>query len=163
MPTSTTRVASAARRRFGRALALLPWLGSVALARDAYADPLRTWPLRIRGHDLSVELADTPDARRTGLMFRRSLDENRGMLFTYDAPGLHAMWMRNTLIPLSVAFVDAAGRIVNIEDMEPQTETPHAAAAPATWSLEVNRGWFRRRGIRAGDRVEGLDALPVNR
>lgn len=154
---------SSSRRRLVHALAVATLSIAGPMSRRAHADPLRTWPLRIRGHDLSVELADTPESRRTGLMFRRSLDDGRGMLFTYETPGLHAMWMRNTYIPLSVAFVDAAARIVNIEDMEPQTETPHAAIAPASWSIEVNRGWFRRRGIRAGDRVEGLDALPVQR
>jgi uncharacterized protein len=154
---------SPSRRRLLRSAFGLAWGAAVFVARPTSADPLRTWPIRIRGHELAVELADTPEARRAGLMFRRSLDEHRGMLFTYDTPGLHAMWMKNTLIPLSVAFIDADARIINIEDMEPQTETAHAARAPASWSLEVNRGWFRRRGIRPGDRIEGLDALPLNR
>jgi uncharacterized membrane protein (UPF0127 family) len=147
-----------------RALRVLCGAGGIAASWIAnplgLADPLRTWPLRIRGHEIVVELADSPESRRTGLMHRRSLDESRGMLFTYDQPGLHAMWMRNTHVPLSVAFIDAGGRVINIEDMEPLTETPHAAAAPASFSLEVNRGWFRKRGIRPGDRVEGLQALP---
>lgn len=120
------------------------------------ADPLLTFPLRIGRHELRVELADTPDTRRTGLMFRRRLPEDGGMLFVFEAPSPQAMWMKNTLIPLSVAFVGADGRILNIEDMQPRTETPHPSAGDALYAIETNLGWFGKRGIRAGDRVEGL-------
>jgi uncharacterized membrane protein (UPF0127 family) len=78
------------------------------------------------------------------------------MLFVYEQPGLHGMWMKNTLVPLSVAFLDADGRILNIEDMDPQTETVHTARSAAHWALEMNRGWFAKRGIRRGDKVDGL-------
>lgn len=134
--------------------------GAATSASVARADPLLTYPLKIRGHELRVELANTDETRRTGLMFRRALAENSGMLFVYEAPGRHAMWMKNTLIPLSVAFLDRDGRILNIEDMEPLTETTHASAGEAWYSLETNRGWFARRGIRPGDRVEGVKGMP---
>jgi len=127
------------------------------------ADPLFTFPLEIRGHTLRVEVASTESERRLGLMHRRSLGEDQGMVFTYDKPGPQAMWMRNTLIPLSVAFVGADGRILNIEDMQPLTEEVHASKGNAAWSIEANVGWFRKRGIRPGDRVKGLAALPANR
>jgi hypothetical protein len=105
-------------------------------------------------------VANTEDTRRTGLMFRDALAENQGMLFVYETQGRHAMWMKNTLIPLSVAFIDRSGRIINIEDMQPQTEDAHGARANAAFSLETNQGWFKRRGIKAGDRVQGLERVP---
>lgn len=138
----------------GLAAALIPASG------PGRADPLLTYPLKIKGHALRAELANTEETRRTGLMHRRSMAESQGMLFIYEQPGLHAMWMKNTLIPLSVAFLDRDGRIINIEDMEPQTLDAHGAAAAASYSLEMNRGWFAKRGIRPGDRVEGLKTIP---
>ena len=147
-----------------RALACLGALaGGLLLPGPTRADPLFTFPLKIRGHALRVELADTDESRRTGLMHRRSLAENQGMLFVYEQPGLHAMWMKNTLIPLSVAFIDRDGRIINIEDMAPQTLDTHGARAEASYSLEVNQGWFVKRGIKPGDRVEGIGAIVKSR
>ncbi len=124
------------------------------------SDPLLTYPLKIKGHAIRVEVANTEDTRRTGLMFRETLPENQGMLFVYETQGRHAMWMKNTLIPLSVAFIDRSGRIINIEDMQPQTEDAHGARASAAYSLETNQGWFKKRGIKAGDRVQGLERVP---
>jgi uncharacterized protein len=131
-----------------------------ALCALGRADPLLTYPLKIKGHPLRVEVANTPETRRTGLMLREAMPENQGMLFVYEAAGRHAMWMKNTLIPLSVAFIDRSGRIINIEDMQPRTEDSHPALAPAAYALEVNQGWFRKRGIKSGDRVEGLERVP---
>jgi uncharacterized protein len=132
----------------------------LALPSTARADPLFTYPLKIKGHAIRVEVANTPQTRQTGLMFRNNLSESQGMVFVYEAEDRHAMWMKNTLIPLSVAFIDRHGRIINIEDMEPQTEDTHMAAAPAAYSLEMNQGWFKKRGIKKGDLVQGLDRLP---
>jgi len=138
-------------------------LGCVALAAvwpaGGLADPLLTFPVRIKGHTLRVELADTPETRRTGLMNRRQLGADSGMLFVFDAASPQAMWMKNTLIPLSVAFVGADGRILNIEDMQPLTEDAHPSAGPAMYAVETNLGWFRKHGIKAGDRIEGLQAI----
>lgn len=159
-----TPITSSLRRSLARraVVAVLVGMatGVACLSLAARADPLLTYPLKIRGHELRVELANTDQTRRTGLMFRRSLAQNSGMLFVYDAPGRHAMWMKNTLVPLSVAFIDRDGRILNVEDMEPLTETAHASAGEAWYSLETNRGWFARHGIQPGDRVEGLKAIP---
>jgi len=124
------------------------------------ADPLLTYPLRVKGHSIRAEVANTDESRRTGLMYRDSLAENQGMLFVYEEPGRHAMWMKNTLIPLSVAFIDGSGRIINIEDMLPQTEDAHSAKASAAFSLEMNRGWFAKRGVKPGDRIQGLERVP---
>jgi uncharacterized membrane protein (UPF0127 family) len=142
---------------------LLTVLIGLFLAAPAVADPLLTFPISIRGQILRVEVAATEADRRIGLMHRRSLGANQGMVFTYDKPGPQAMWMKNTLIPLSVAFVGKDSRILNIEDMQPLTEVAHGSLGDAAWSIEANLGWFRKHGIRPGDRVEGLSALPRNR
>src|SRR5262245_23382786 len=144
----------------------IPWLILLACALatvlklgTATADPLLTYPLKIRGHEIRAELAHTEATRRQGLMHRERLAENGGMIFVYPVPEMTAMWMKNTPVPLSVAFIDARGRILNIEDMQPLTEDAHASRGPAAYSLEMNRGWFAKRGIKAGDRVEGLGGL----
>jgi len=136
---------------------------ALCLAGQAAADPLLTYALRIKGHALRAELANDDETRQTGLMYRERMPETAGMLFVYEAEGRHAMWMKNTLIPLSVAFIDRRGQIINIEDMAPQTEEAHAARAPAAYALEVNQGWFKKYGIKAGDRVEGLEKVPKSR
>ena len=104
----------------------------------------------------SIEIADDAGERERGLMFRDDLPENHGMLFVFERPERLSFWMRNTFIPLSIAFIAADGRIVNIEDMAPQTETSHWSRGPALYALEMRRGWFAERGIRDGDAVEGL-------
>jgi uncharacterized membrane protein (UPF0127 family) len=119
--------------------------------------------LTISGHKITAEVASTDAERSQGLMHRRMLPENRGMLFIFPEPALHAMWMVNTYVPLSVAFLDASGVIINIEDMTPHTQTPHGAARAAKYALEANRGWFKRRAIHAGARVEGLERAPPAR
>lgn len=119
--------------------------------------------LQLSGHKLAAEVASTEAERSRGLMHRRMLPENRGMLFVFPQSALHAMWMVNTYVPLSVAFLDAEGVIINIEDMTPLTQTPHPASRPAKYALEANRGWFSKRGIQAGARVEGLDRAPPAR
>ena len=94
-----------------------------------------------------------------GLMQRRSMAPNHGMLFVFTEAQRHCMWMKNTLLPLSVAFMDAEGRILNIEDMQPQTETNHCAAKPARFALEMNLGWFKQKGFGPGTRIVGADKL----
>jgi len=138
------------------------FLGATLLlcSAAAHADPLLTYPLTIKGHTLRAELARTEDEKRTGLMFRKQLPENSAMLFVYEREGAWAMWMKNTYVPLSVAFIDRHGVIVNIEDMQPLTEDSHQAAGPVKYALEVNQGWFAKRGIKRGDRVEGLGKVP---
>ena len=123
----------------------------------ATADPaLKTTQLRIGAHALKVEVAASDPQREKGLMFRKTLGKNDGMLFIFDDPGYHSMWMKNTLIPLSVAFLDGDGRILNIEDMEPHTLDAHTAAGPARYALETNKGWYAERRIKPGDKVAGL-------
>jgi hypothetical protein len=94
-----------------------------------------------------------------GLMNRRSLAQNAGMIFVFDEAGIHCMWMKNTLVPLSVAFLGEDGAIINIADMAPHSEQSHCAARPARYALEMNRGWFAERGIKPGARLRGLEGL----
>lgn len=114
----------------------------------------------VNGHQLTAEVARTDPDRARGLMYRRMLPENRGMLFIFTDVQLHSMWMMNTYIPLSVAFLDANGVIINIADMEPHTRTAHGATSPARYALETNLGWFKMRGIKPGAKVEGLAQAP---
>jgi uncharacterized membrane protein (UPF0127 family) len=110
-------------------------------------------------HLIRAEVADRDATRSLGLMHRTSLPPNGGMLFVFDESAVHCMWMKNTLLPLSVAFLDEGGAIVNIADMQPLDESTHCAARPARYALEMTQGWFAERGIRAGMRLRGLDQL----
>jgi uncharacterized membrane protein (UPF0127 family) len=110
-------------------------------------------------HLIHAEVAADMATRSRGLMFRKSLAPNAGMVFVFDDASQHCMWMKNTLIPLSVAFIDDNGAIINIEDMAPQTEDTHCAARPARYALEMDRGWFASRGIKAGAKLGGIDKL----
>jgi uncharacterized protein len=112
---------------------------------------------------IHAELADNVPARMEGLMYRTSLAPNSGMLFVYEQPAMECMWMKNTLIPLSVAFFDQSGRLLNIEQMQPQTEDSHCAERPASYSLEMEQGWFARNGIGPGAVLLGLDRLKARR
>ena len=96
-------------------------------------------------------------------MYRKSLPANYGMLFVFDRAGQHCMWMRNTLIPLAVAFIDDKGTIINIEEMLPQTENNHCAAKAAKFALEMSGGWFHSKGIASGTVLNGIDKVPAGR
>jgi uncharacterized membrane protein (UPF0127 family) len=110
-------------------------------------------------HLIRAEVAADMGTRSRGLMFRQSLAPNAGMVFVFDEASLHCMWMKNTLIPLSVAFLDERGTIINIENMAPQTEETHCAARPARYALEMDRGWFATRGIKPGTKLGGMEKL----
>jgi hypothetical protein len=110
-------------------------------------------------HLITAEVAASDPSRTRGLMFREFLAPNHGMLFVFDQKAIHCMWMRNTLLPLSVAFVDDDGTIVNIEDMAPRTETSHCARRPVRFALEMEKGWFAKRGIGPGATLAGLPRL----
>jgi uncharacterized protein len=110
---------------------------------------------------LRAELADTESKRERGLMFRRSLSENSGMLFVFDPPAQAAFWMKNTPIPLSIAFLDNQGRILEIRSMKPLDETVIWSASNAVaYALEVNEGWFDHHEIQTGTKVYGIPSSP---
>jgi len=140
-------------------LFLTVFLGLLLSAPLRAEMPMRQ--LRISGHLLTVEIAHTEAARSRGLMFRQSMGENSGMLFIFPQPGRHGMWMMNTDIPLSVAFVDEKGVILNIADMMPRTATAHRSAGAAKYAIEMNLGWFAARNVKPGERVMGLEKAPA--
>ena len=128
-------------------------------AAAALGQPLPVAELRAGMHLIRAEVAADFSTRGRGLMHRKGLAPNAGMLFIFDGPSQQCMWMKNTYIPLSVAFVDEQGTIINIADMQPHSEQTHCSARPALYALEMTRGWFAERGIKPGARLGGLDKL----
>jgi len=118
---------------------------------------LPTTTLNAGIHVIRAEVASTMGTRSQGLMRRKSMAQGAGMLFVSEQSATHCMWMKNTLIPLSVAFIDERGEIVSIADMQPLDETTHCAAHPARYALEMNQGWFKKRGISPGTVIQGLE------
>lgn len=115
---------------------------------------VRTVRITVGGRPVTVEVADTEEKRQRGLMHRESLPEDHGMLFVYEAERRLSFWMRDTPIPLDIAFIDRAGRIVDIQQMEPLSDDTHTSRAPALYALEMRHGWFEDHGVEVGDRVE---------
>ena len=114
-------------------------------------------------HRIEAEIAASQETRMVGLMHRKSMPAQHGMLFVFTQDARHCMWMRNTLLPLSVAFLDEHGTIINIEDMQPQTEDNHCAKREARFALEMNLGWFKARGLEPRMRIGGIDRVPAGR
>jgi uncharacterized membrane protein (UPF0127 family) len=131
-------------------------LAPFAFAQDAPQGRLPTLPLSAGMYLIDAEVAADFRQRAAGLMQRTSIPGNAGMLFVFDVPGPQCMWMRNTLLPLSVAFIADDGSIVNIEDMQPKTDASHCAKREVRYALEMNQGWFKQRGILPGARISGL-------
>jgi len=124
------------------------------------AKPLATIALKVGSQTVQAEIAATDETREKGLMFREKMPRNDGMLFVFPEIAYHAMWMRNTPLPLSVAFMDASGKILSIHEMLPFTETTHQAAGPARYALEMNAEWFAKNQVKVGDSVKGLEKAP---
>ena len=120
------------------------------------AEALPTVPLSINGHKIVAEVAATPERRALGLMHRFSLQPDHGMIFVFERPEPQGFWMKNTYIPLSIAFIAADGRIINVDEMQPHDESTHLSRGPALYAIEMRKGWFTERGIRGGDLVKGL-------
>lgn len=127
-------------------------VGAALDAADAVEPGLTE--LRIGGHAVRVEIADDPEERRRGLMHRDSLPEDRGMLFVYPDERILSFWMRNTRIPLDIAYVDQRGHIVDIQTMSPQSDRLYESSDPAMYAIEMGAGWFEEHGVSEGDRVE---------
>ena len=140
-------------------LVLAAGLAAAALAASAQSAPQRLAEIRLNAgiHNIQAELAQTPDERATGLMFRQAMNANHGMLFAFEPPPrTHCFWMKNTLLPLSIAFLADDGTVVNVADMQPQTTESHCALQPVRYALEMNQGWFAKRGIGRGARLTGV-------
>ncbi len=125
-----------------------------ALAQDE-PQKLPAIPLSAGMHLISAEVAKTPDQRGIGLMHRKAMGANEGMLFIFEQAGQQCFWMKNTLLPLSIAFLSDDGAIVNIEDMQPQTLDSHCSLKPVRFVLEMNQGWFSKRGLKPGSVLKG--------
>ena len=116
---------------------------------------LPTTTLGISFYNIKAEVAQTERQREIGLMYRTSMGPNDGMIFVFERAGTQCFWMKNTLMPLSVAFVDEDGTIVNTDEMKAETEDAHCSAKPVRYVLEMNKGWFAKRGIKPGTRITG--------
>jgi uncharacterized membrane protein (UPF0127 family) len=140
---------------------LLLFLACLAagLAHAQQPSPLPATDLTIGMHRVRAEVADNMAARMQGLMHRKSMAQNAGMVFVFEESSKHCMWMKNTLIPLSVAFIDEQGAIINIADMQPHSEQSHCSVRDARYALEMNQGWFAQRGIKPGAKLQGLPKL----
>jgi uncharacterized protein len=125
-----------------------------AAAQDA-PQQLPVTTLHAGMYNITAQVARSPEERQIGLMFRKTMATHEGMLFVFEQPATQCFWMRNTLLPLSAAFVADDGSIVNIEDMAPQTETSHCSKKPVRFVLEMNQGWFAKRAIKPGSRLTG--------
>ncbi|MGY0198730.1 DUF192 domain-containing protein [Leptothrix sp. BB-3] len=156
---SGIKTTPARRLAHGLRRAMLAWVAALAslIAAPALAQSqqLPTIELSLGMHRIEAEVAGNAAQRQIGLMNRPTMPPNHGMLFVFEGPDMHCFWMRNTLLPLSIAFLAADGRIVNIEDMAPQTDTSHCPREPVRFALEMNQGWFAKRGFKAGDKVGG--------
>ena len=141
-----------------RAMTGLLWMSAfVAFGASAQETPQSLAAVKLSAgmHSIRAELARTPDERSIGLMFRKAMPTNDGMLFQFDQAAPQCFWMKNTLLPLSIAFIDDDGVVVNIDDMKPQTLDSHCSAKPVRYVLEMNEGWFAKRGIKPGSRLQG--------
>ena len=135
------------------------WLGLTLGSLGVAQAEMPRMELTAGFYRLESEVAANDGDRQLGLMGRRSLGANQAMLFVFERVGQHCMWMKNTLIPLSVAFLDEKGRILNVEEMQAQSERNHCASRPARYALEMNAGWFAKRGIQRGDLIGGVTRL----
>ena len=145
-------------KKFLLSLTLLTISATNALAQN---QQFNVTQLSAGMHLIKAEVASTGAQREQGLMFREKMPLNAGMVFVFDAPTTQCMWMKNTLLPLSVAFIDAEGIIVNIEDMQPQTLDSHCSkkAVAVRYALEMNLGWFKQKNIKPGTSIGNLPPL----
>lgn len=111
--------------------------------------------LSVGMHQIDAQVAGTSEQRATGLMWRKEMPQHEGMLFVFEHPAVQCFWMKNTLLPLSTAFVADDGTIVNVADMEPQTLDSHCSAKPVRYVLEMNQGWFAKKRIQPGAKLTG--------
>jgi uncharacterized membrane protein (UPF0127 family) len=126
------------------------------IAATCYGAPLPSITLKIHQEIIKAEVASTPASQQMGLMYRKELPENQGMLFVFNDKLSHCFWMKNTEIPLAIAFIDASGKIINIAEMEALSESSHCPFRANPYALEMNRGWFTKRKLGPGSFVEGL-------
>tara|TARA_E500000331_G_C17243111_1_gene707869 strand:+ start:1480 stop:1938 length:459 start_codon:yes stop_codon:yes gene_type:complete len=140
-------------------LILIPTLFpcTISFSKDRYIySKNNIIPLSIKNHKINAEIADNDQSRATGLMFRKKINSNQGMLFKYESSKIHCMWMKDTMIPLSVAFINNNHKIIEIHQMKPLDETPHCSSYPSKYALEMRSGWFNKKKIKPGHKVSGI-------
>ena len=130
-------------------------LAGAALAQETPQTQLQRITLSAGIHQMDIQVALTPEQHQIGLMHRSEMPQNEGMLFVFQAPSKQCFWMKNTLLPLTAAFVADDGTIVNLEDMKPQTTDSHCSLKPVRYVLEMNQGWFGKKGLKAGSKLAG--------
>ncbi len=153
-----TVVKTRSPRRLLRHLTGIGLAAGVALAAFAQPAPQPKLPTVALGagmHNIVAEVASTPAQRQIGMMMRTEMGTNEGMLFVFEQPEVQCFWMRNTLLPLSIAFIGDDGRVVNLAEMQPRSDDSHCSVKPVRYVLEMNRGWFAKRGVKAGDKLRG--------
>ena len=142
-------------------LTLLIALGTAAVsAQDTPQTTLPRIKLQAGMYQMDVQVAQTPDQRSIGLMFRSEMPQHEGMLFVFEQPATQCFWMKNTLLPLTAAFVADDGTIVNLADMKPQSTDSHCSEKPVRFVLEMHQGWFTKKGLKAGSRLSGVAFKP---
>lgn len=146
-----------------RTTVLLYLLAAMSATWAEPAPSTKIYTLHIGMHRIQAEIADTPQSRERGLMQRTHLCEHCGMLFVFEEAAQHGFWMKNTPLPLSIAFINTDGVILNIADMQPGTSLIHRAQGNALYALEMNRGWFAKRGIKRGSMVLLPKSTPPNK
>ncbi|NBS09008.1 MAG: DUF192 domain-containing protein [Betaproteobacteria bacterium] len=134
---------------------LLYWFCGLAVAQGEPQLNLPRVQLQAGMHQIQVQVASTPEQRTIGLMHRAEMPQTEGMLFAFEQPTPQCFWMKNTLLPLTAAFIADDGTIVNLADMKPMTTDAHCSTQPVRWVLEMNQGWFTKRGIKAGFKLQG--------
>lgn len=137
-------------------------IGLLALSGVAAAELPRA-ELTAGFHRVEAEVAANQADRSQGLMHRRSMPQNHGMIFVFPVSAVHCFWMRNTPLPLSIAFLDEKGVIIDIDEMAPETDTSHCPSRPARFALEMNAGWFKAKGLKPGAAIGGIERLPAGR
>ena len=147
-------LADNSRMKKSLVLAAAAAVAACAFAQEPQLDLPRV-KLSAGMHVIDAQVAATNDQRMTGLMFRKEMPQHEGMLFVFEYPSEQCFWMKNTLLPLTAAFVDDDGTIVNLADMKPQTLDSHCSAKPVRYVLEMNQGWFAKKGIKAGTKLAG--------
>ena len=137
------------------ALSLALWFCATAFAQNTPQTQLQRITLSAGIHQIDAQVALTPDQLQTGLMYRTQMPQNEGMIFVFQNASKQCFWMKNTLLPLTAAFVADDGTIVNLEDMKPQSTASHCSLKPVRFVLEMNQGWFAKKGIKAGAKLAG--------
>ena len=136
-------------------LALASALGDISYAQNIPQLNLQRIKLSAGMHLIDTQVAASPEQRSTGLMFRKDMPQSEGMIFVFEKATVQCFWMKNTVLPLTAAFVADDGTIVNLADMKPQTTESHCSAQPVRYVLEMNQGWFGKKGIKAGFKLDG--------